>query len=107
LKVCEESHRSIYVGALCSLGSATKQQHKSGAVSTEIHSIPGPKVQPHFPNAITQKLVIAKMACSEPVNPPQHRNSGFHVLQLVQPGLKRIGSGRSQVMNNLYRHIRL
>ena len=71
-------------------------------MSTEIHSIPGPKVQPHFPNAVTKKLVIAKIACSEPVNPPQHRHSGRHVLQLVQPGLKRIGSGRSQVMNNLY-----
>jgi hypothetical protein len=69
LKVCEESHRSTYVGTLCSLSSATKQQYESDAVSSEIHSIPGPDVQPQFPNAVTKKPVITEIARSDPINP--------------------------------------
>jgi hypothetical protein len=69
LKVCEKSHRSIYVGALCSLGSATEQKDERDAASSEIHAIPGSNVQPQFPNAVTQELVIAEITRSEPINP--------------------------------------
>jgi hypothetical protein len=68
-KVCEESHRATYIGALCSLSSVTKQQNESDAVSSEIHSISVPDVQPQLLNAITQELVITEIGRSEPINP--------------------------------------
>jgi hypothetical protein len=68
-KVREKSRRPIYVRALRSLRSSTKQQYESGAMSSEIHSIPRADVQSHFPNAVTQELVIAEIADSGPINP--------------------------------------
>jgi hypothetical protein len=94
---------SVDVRILRSFAASAKQQDQLNFGRHVINPIALSNVDPHFPNSIAAKLVIAKIAQLHPVDSPVNGNLRCYVPGLAPPFDEYIPLALSQVMANLIR----
>ena len=77
---------------LCSLVSPAEQDHKDVAILSQIHSVPWPKVEFQFVDALTYGLEIAKVTEAYAVEANTDPRTNLRVSESDKPIPKRIFS---------------
>jgi len=82
--------RSSNVGSLSALIAAAKQERDLIAAPSEINSVSGSEVHPHFANAFAHRFHVAGIAQAEAIYSHKDPGSGFMVTQPSKPRIEYI-----------------